>query len=48
VVIRSVFDGYAFRSAPGYYSASLVQTIDDLLERARGGIAYRDLVQPGR
>jgi hypothetical protein len=48
VIIRSVFDGYAFRAAPGYYSASLIQPIDELLDRARGAITYRELVQSAR
>ncbi|HTK28293.1 MAG TPA: hypothetical protein VL309_02015 [Vicinamibacterales bacterium] len=44
VIIRSVFDGYAFRVAPGSYSASIVQPINDLLDRARAGaVSYRDL-----
>ncbi len=49
VVIRSVFNGYAFAAAPGYASASLVQPVDDLLNRARAGtISYRDLARPAR
>jgi hypothetical protein len=44
VIIRSVFNGYGFSAAPGYYSASLIQPVDDLLDRARrGAISYRDL-----
>jgi hypothetical protein len=47
VIIRSVFNGYAFSAVPGYYSASLVQPVDDLLDRARRGAitGYRDLAR---
>jgi hypothetical protein len=45
VIIRSMFDGYAFSAAPGYYSESFIQPIDDLLDRLRLGAirSYRDL-----
>jgi hypothetical protein len=45
VVIRSMFDGYAFSAPPGYYSESLTQPIDDLLDRMKRGAirGYRDL-----
>jgi hypothetical protein len=47
VVIRSMFDGYAFSASPGYYSESFTQPIDDLLERMRTGAirGYRDLAR---
>ena len=40
-----MFDGYAFSAGPGYYSESLTQPIDDLLDRLRQGTirGYRDL-----
>jgi hypothetical protein len=47
VIIRSMFDGYAFSAGPGYYSESFTQPIDDLLERLRVGTirGYRDLAR---
>ena len=44
LIIRSVFGGMA-QSAPGYYSASLVQPVDELLQGYASGRfhAYREL-----
>ena len=46
VIVRSMFDGYAFAAQPGYYSASATQRVDDLLQRYGNGQigGYRDLV----
>jgi hypothetical protein len=46
VIIRSMFDGYAFAAQPGYYSASATETVADLLQRYGSGRigGYRDLV----
>lgn len=50
VVIRSMFDGYAFSAPPGYYSESFTQPIDDLLDRLRQGTirGYGDLARHAR
>jgi hypothetical protein len=50
VIIRSMFDGYAFSASPGYYSESFTQPIDELLERLRAGAihGYRDLATRDR
>ena len=47
VIIRSMFDGYAFSAGPGYYSESFTQPVDDLLEGLRLGSirGYRDLAR---
>ena len=51
VLIRSVFGGYVLpQSAPGYFSTSLVQPIDELLEGFSSGRyrRYDDLLLSGR
>lgn len=47
IVIRSMFDGYAFTAPPGYYSESLTQPIDELLDRMKRGAirGYHDLAR---
>ncbi len=46
MIVRSMFDGFAFAAQPGYYSASATETVDDLLQRYGSGRigGYRDLV----
>jgi hypothetical protein len=46
LIIRSMFDGFAFAAQPGYYSVSATQPVDDLLQRYGAGriAGYRDLV----
>jgi hypothetical protein len=48
VIIRSVFDGYAVSAAPGYYSASLTQPIDALLDGVGRGVIRSYAALTGR